>query len=115
MTGDRLCVYFAWPESPDLVRLTGTLGDAGSQVEFIVGPTYLDSCAVRTAKRSKVVGSEIVDDEPVLTPQHLEAYGRADVVVAVDVPHRLVELAPRLRWLQSCGAGVGQFNEPALE
>lgn len=37
------------------------------------------------------------------------ALARADVLVALHVPEDLREKAPRLRWIQGCGAGMEQF------
>ena len=37
------------------------------------------------------------------------ALGRAQALVALHTPRDLLELAPSLRWIQGCGAGVEQF------
>ena len=37
------------------------------------------------------------------------ALARADVLVTLHVPERLLEWAPRLRWIQGAGAGMEQF------
>jgi phosphoglycerate dehydrogenase-like enzyme len=120
-------VYLSFPPHPDVDRLRRALGDDADAVEIVAGPFYLDQDAARTRKRSLTFGdgddavdaAELTADgrlegEPELTPEHLDAYRRAEVVVGVDVPYRLPELAPTLRWIQACGAGVGQFGEAGL-
>jgi phosphoglycerate dehydrogenase-like enzyme len=125
-----LPVYLSFPPRPDVARLRAALGDDADAVEVIAGPFYLDHDSARTRKReltfdgaghtgAGAAGVELTADgriegEPELTPEHLDAYRRAEVVVGVDVPYRLPELAPQLRWIQACGAGVGQFGEAGL-
>ncbi len=41
-------------------------------------------------------------------------YARADVFVSLHTPDRLVERAPRLKWVQGIGAGVEQFGKAGL-
>lgn len=38
-----------------------------------------------------------------------EAFARCEAMIALNTPKALLELAPRLRWLQGLGAGVEQF------
>ena len=42
-------------------------------------------------------------------PQRRAALAEAEVLIALHVPARLMELAPKLRWIQGVGAGVEQF------
>jgi phosphoglycerate dehydrogenase-like enzyme len=46
--------------------------------------------------------------------QRREALARAEVMLALHTPKELMELAPRLRWLQGVGAGVEQFARAGL-
>jgi phosphoglycerate dehydrogenase-like enzyme len=39
------------------------------------------------------------------------ALARADVIVALHTPADLLALAPQLRWIQGCGAGMEQFSK----
>lgn len=108
----RLQVYLSYPHDPDVTRLAAALGQDADAVDLIAGPGYQDVPDVRTRKRAATFSG--TDGEPELTAEHFEAYGRAEVLVALDVPHRLAELSPHLRWIQACGAGVGQFGEATL-
>jgi len=120
-----LPVYITFPIDPDVARLQAALGDDADAVEVLPGPMYLDHDSARTRKRAVTFGGDDgaplvtgadgrLDGEPELTPAHLDAYRRAEVVVGVDVPLRLPGLAPHLKWIQAAGAGVGQFGERDL-
>ena len=39
-----------------------------------------------------------------------EALARADAIVTLQVPEKLLDLAPNLRWIQGAGAGMEQFS-----
>jgi phosphoglycerate dehydrogenase-like enzyme len=104
--------YLSYPAVPDLDRLRVALGPDAQRVELVAGPLFQDDAAARTRKRAGEQGDG--DPEAALTDAHLEAYRRAEVLLALDVPHRLVDLAPELAWVQACGAGVGQFGEDRL-
>jgi phosphoglycerate dehydrogenase-like enzyme len=111
---DLVTVYLSYPPDPDVGRLRQALGDDADRVELIAGPLYMDVTAVRTAKRARALTDELLAQEPELTEEHRDAYAAADVVVGLDVPARILDLAPRLGWIQACGAGVGQFDEEGL-
>ena len=42
-------------------------------------------------------------------PERRDALARAEVLIQLHTPHRLMEHMPKLRWLQGMGAGVDQF------
>jgi phosphoglycerate dehydrogenase-like enzyme len=46
---------------------------------------------------------------PALTSEQRDAFARAEIVFTLDVPMDLPPLAPRLRWVQCIGSGVGQY------
>jgi phosphoglycerate dehydrogenase-like enzyme len=48
-------------------------------------------------------------ERPVLTAEQQDAFGRAEVILAFDVPFDLDVCAPNLRWIQAIGAGVDHF------
>jgi phosphoglycerate dehydrogenase-like enzyme len=52
--------------------------------------------------------------EPALTPEQADAFGRAEVIWALDVPMDLPPRAPKLRWIQAIGSGLGQFVSSRL-
>jgi phosphoglycerate dehydrogenase-like enzyme len=45
-----------------------------------------------------------------LTDEQLEAYSRADMMISFDAPLDLPAIAPRLKWIQTIGSGVGQYH-----
>ncbi|HMG44680.1 MAG TPA: D-2-hydroxyacid dehydrogenase [Acidimicrobiales bacterium] len=109
-----LHVYVTYPPEPDLPALHDRLGDLAGAVELRAGSGYLDPDAVRTRKRGGTFVGGDGSGEPPLSDEDVAAYAWADVIVALDVPWRLAELTPRLRWIQTIGAGVGQYREEQL-
>lgn len=67
---------------------------------------YVDSERLRNAKATSSLGPEFLQREAVLSPAQREALAGAEVLLAVDLPHDIVRLAPRLRWVQCFGSGV---------
>ena len=49
------------------------------------------------------------DGEIELTAELRDALARADVMLTLNAPLDLPSFAPRLRWIQAMGSGVGQF------
>jgi phosphoglycerate dehydrogenase-like enzyme len=49
-----------------------------------------------------------------LTDERRGVWERAEVVMALDLPKTIDELAPNLRWVQAIGAGVDHFAETGL-
>ncbi len=61
--------------------------------------------------REQDPAAAIARGEPVpLTEEQLDAFGRADMLVSFDAPLDLARVAPRLRWIQTIGSGVGQYR-----
>jgi phosphoglycerate dehydrogenase-like enzyme len=88
-------------------------GDAARPLEVRIG-SYLDDEQIRIMKRRGDDADQIRKLQPPVTDATLDAMSEAEVLLAPDVPIDVVELAPRLKWIQACGAGVRQFNEKAL-
>jgi phosphoglycerate dehydrogenase-like enzyme len=113
-------VYLSFPPDLDVDQLERALGDRADAVELIAGPLYLESQETRTRKRAGTFEADGDDDgdhdgEPALTPEHLDAYRRAQVILALDLPSRLAALSPDLRWVQAIGAGVGHLAGAGLD
>jgi len=64
---------------------------------------------MRTAMEQDPFSEELRRRAPKLSPEQQEAFARAEVVFTLDVPMDLPPLAPRLRWVQCIGSGVGQY------
>ena len=63
----------------------------------------------RTAREQDPFSEELRTDAPALSDEQRDAFGRAEIVFTLDVPMDLPPLAPRLRWVQCIGSGVGQY------
>ena len=51
---------------------------------------------------------------PPLTPEQREAFARIECCLTLDLPFDVVEVAPRLRWVQALGAGVAHLASAGL-
>jgi phosphoglycerate dehydrogenase-like enzyme len=52
--------------------------------------------------------------EAPLTAEQAAAFGRCEVMLTLDAPLDIATVAPRLRWIQAIGSGVGQFQACGL-
>jgi phosphoglycerate dehydrogenase-like enzyme len=105
---DPLVLGVSCPALIDLNDLREAGRNLGRPLDLRVIP-YAESLTVRNAKADGADGAALRSLEP-----ELSAVQRADLadlegLVAVDVPLDLVRLAPRLRWVQAAGAGVGHL------
>jgi phosphoglycerate dehydrogenase-like enzyme len=108
-----LMIGVLYPPGFDADVLVKRLSDAGRLIEVRVG-SYQDDEEIRIMKRRGDDADQIRRAQPVVTDETLAALSAAEVLLALDVPIDVVELSPRLKWIQACGAGVRQFNEKAL-
>jgi phosphoglycerate dehydrogenase-like enzyme len=69
----------------------------------------------RTRRSETPLASDLADGEPPIDHALRDALARAEVMVALDAPLDLPHLAPRLRWVQAMGSGVGQFVPSRLQ
>jgi phosphoglycerate dehydrogenase-like enzyme len=73
---------------------------------------WADTAEVRAAKGESSHGRRwIAARESPLDEGQLADLRDAEVLVALDLPLDIASLAPRLRWVQGVGAGVGQLTE----
>jgi phosphoglycerate dehydrogenase-like enzyme len=70
---------------------------------------HVDSFAARNAKADGADASLIRRIEAEPSEARRSALARAEVVLALDLPLDLAALAPRVRWVQGYGAGIGQL------
>ncbi|HEY1282367.1 MAG TPA: D-2-hydroxyacid dehydrogenase [Acidimicrobiales bacterium] len=68
----------------------------------------------RAARERDPFSDELRLEAPPLSPEQAAAFGRAHVILTLDVPMDLPPLAPNLRWIQAIGSGVGQFVSARL-
>ena len=74
---------------------------------------YVDPDDLRT-KRGAAPQADFRALAPSLTAEQREAFARAEIVVALDLPYDMGTVAPRLRWVQGMGAGVSQLTSAGL-
>lgn len=79
-----------------------------SDVEVIVAPYEL-SHAEHTRRSREPHATDLAGGEVELTDELRDALAAADVMITLNAPLDLPALAPRLRWIQAIGSGVGQF------
>jgi phosphoglycerate dehydrogenase-like enzyme len=89
------------------------LGDCPRPVELVVA-TYEESHALRTAKGQGAPESELRALAPDMSDEARDMFARAEVVLTLDVPLDVRQVAPNLRWIQALGAGIAQFNPRRL-
>ena len=73
---------------------------------------YFEPHGLRDAKAKGRVTDELLATAPPLSESEREVIATADVLMTLDLPPGIREWAPRLRWVQAIGAGIGQL-EPA--
>ncbi|MET7304889.1 D-2-hydroxyacid dehydrogenase [Embleya sp. NPDC005575] len=82
----------------------------------IVDCRYVESEELRTARGRPGASDrpELRDLAPALTVEQRDLLARAEIVLVADLPFDVANLAPRLRWVQSCAAGNGQLLSAGL-
>jgi phosphoglycerate dehydrogenase-like enzyme len=113
MQQEALAVGVLYPPRFDADRLSAAAAALGRPLEIAVGH-YEEDAAMREARRGGASPPELRAMAPPLTDEARAALTGAEVLLALDPPVDLLTLAPRLRWIQAIGAGVGQFDENAL-
>ncbi len=88
--------YFARPSDVDTIALLDP------QVEVVYGP-YLDAKARETMRSYTAGGTMTFQGEDGEFERRVAA---AEVIFAANLPKNILEIAPRLKWVQVYGAGV---------
>jgi len=96
----------------DFERATASLEDLDRRVRVIAEP-YLESHDLRSA-RGKPGARARRDDAPVLTDAQRGVFAQVDIVLALDLPFDITDVAPKLRWVQAVGAGTAQLQSAGL-
>ena len=111
---EPLVVCINHPEDFDTAALHRRLADCGRPIELLPIP-YKENLKLRLARRTPPVPADLEALAPSLTPQLIDAYARCEVLMALDLPETLLELTPRLRWVQAFSAGTEHLPVAALE
>jgi phosphoglycerate dehydrogenase-like enzyme len=77
-------------------------------VDVLTTPFEIDH-GLRVAMEQAPFSDEVRARAPALSDEQRDAFARAEIVFTLDVPMDLPPLAPRLRWVQCIGSGVGQY------
>lgn len=80
----------------------------------VLAEPYEDDAALRT-RRSRPGYERAPGDDTPLTSAQLAVFERIDVALALDLPFDVDRVAPRLRWVQAAGAGIGQLRTAGLQ
>jgi phosphoglycerate dehydrogenase-like enzyme len=75
---------------------------------------YAEPQSLRTL-RGQPPFDEARRQAPSLTDGQKAAFAKAEIVLSLDIPFDIGRIAPRLRWVHACGAGVGQLQSAGLE
>jgi phosphoglycerate dehydrogenase-like enzyme len=94
------------PDQVDKIRAVS------SDIEVVIAP-YAEDHGVRAA-RSQASPEELRARAPALTDPQRDAFGRAEVLFALDLPVGLGTFAPALRWVQAIGAGIDHYRGAEL-
>jgi phosphoglycerate dehydrogenase-like enzyme len=107
VTAEELVVYVPFPMLHGAIDRE-RLARIHPRVEVLTTPFEVDH-ELRTAREQDPFSAELRLRAPALSTEQLDAFGRAEIVFTLDVPMDLPALAPRLRWVQCIGSGVGQY------
>jgi phosphoglycerate dehydrogenase-like enzyme len=88
------------------------LGAVDPRVRVVVGE-YQDDSQRRT-RRSSPAFLRAAGDHDELRPEQLAVLAEVDVALTLDLPLDLAAVAPRLRWVQAVGSGIGQLRSSGL-
>ncbi len=97
----------------EVARDTATLAGLAPGIE-VVFETYENNDALRTL-RGRPPYDEARRQAPELTAAQRAAFADAEVILTLDLPFDIDIVAPKLRWVQAIGAGVGQLQSAGLE
>jgi len=112
-------VVIAYPEKwetrpqEDVARYNEKLRAINPKAEIVIAP-YDESEELRVL-RGKPPYDAARSLAPTLTDAQRAAYAEADVILTLNLPFDMDQWAPKLRWVQSIGAGVAQLQSAGLE
>jgi phosphoglycerate dehydrogenase-like enzyme len=106
-----MIVHVAYPPDPP-AQLVDGLRAVSADFEVVVAP-YVEDHGVRAARCQGSL-EELRARAPALTDEQRDAFGRAEVLLALDLPVGLGAFAPDLHWVQAIGAGTDHFHGAQL-
>jgi phosphoglycerate dehydrogenase-like enzyme len=105
---DPLVLYVPFPMLHPVIDAT-RLASIHPNVEVVTSPTYDISHQERNAREKDPFGDATRAMAAPLTEEQAAAFARADVLWTLDAPLDLPTVAPRLRFVQTIGSGIGQY------
>lgn len=84
-------------------------------VELLTTPWDGFDADVRLAHTRDPFAASLRAEQVPLTDEQADAFGRAEVLLTLDLPLDLSSLAPNLRWVQSISSGVAQYRAARLD
>src|SRR5580700_11308453 len=75
---------------------------------------YVEPGSLRIARGQPPL-DEARAQAPAVTQAQARALAKAEVILTLDIPFDTDQFAPRLKWVQAVGAGVGQLQLGGLE
>jgi phosphoglycerate dehydrogenase-like enzyme len=105
---EPLVVHIPYPAVAavaDLARLTAL----HPQIELLTVP-YEISHDQRVRREQEPLSATTRAGEAALTPEQADAFARCEIILSLDAPLDVATVAPRLKWIQAIGSGVGQYQ-----
>jgi phosphoglycerate dehydrogenase-like enzyme len=109
---DPLVVHIPYPAVAAIADV-GRLTALHPRVELITVP-YEISHDQRVRREQAPLSPDTRAAEAPLTTEQADAFARCEIVLSLDAPIDIATVAPRLRWIQAIGSGVGQFQACGL-
>jgi phosphoglycerate dehydrogenase-like enzyme len=106
-----MIVQVAFPPDPPS-HLVDRLPGVSNDLDLVVAP-YVEEHGVRAGRGRRPL-EELRAAGPRLTDAQRDAFGRAEVLLALDLPVGLGTFARALRWVQAIGAGTDHFRGAEL-
>jgi phosphoglycerate dehydrogenase-like enzyme len=117
-TSGKVGVAVLFPDAWDTRPAEAVEADRRALAELdpridVVDLKYVDPDGMRS-KRGAEPTADFSHLIPPLTPNQEAGFERVEVVLTLDLPYAISKVAPRLRWVQSIGAGVSQLTSAGL-
>ncbi len=108
-----LVLHVAYEPLSLVIDKTRIVGIA-PRAEIVVAPYDLGHDQ-RTRRSEVPPAPDLAAGEPPISDALRDALARAEVMITLDAPLDLAAYAPRLRWIQAIGSGVGHFVPSGLQ
>ena len=109
---ESLVIHIPYPAVAAIADI-GRLTSLHPRVEVLTVP-YEITHDQRVRREQAPHRADTRDGESALTAEQVAAFARCDIVLTLDAPLDITTVAPRLRWIQAIGSGVGQFQACGL-